>query len=127
MWQKSRETILVICVLVAACYLFGEKASAQFFAGSYGAGVGPEIHRPGGAGWTPSPIALTDHNGRVTGSYNPANGRLQGKGFAPPEMSHYRHRGGQLALYVPMDNFGTGGVVIRPQNRQQRRYQNRHW
>ncbi|MDA1168816.1 MAG: hypothetical protein O3A36_00590 [bacterium] len=125
-----RKTTLVICVLIAAVCGFTEKASAQFIAGSYGVGLSPwwgtvpNAHRSG-AGWTPSPIALTDINGRVTGSYNPVNGRLQGQGFMPPSASHYGHRNGEVALYVPMD-VRLGGVVIEPQNRRSRRH-NRRW
>ena len=107
------KTVIVALVLFAICCVFTEKASAQFFAGSYG------------AGFTPSPVALTDYSGRVTGSYNPNNGRVQGQGFVSPSASHYGYRNGTLALYVPM-NYGLGGVTFSPRNRQHRR-QNWRW
>ena len=130
MWRLLRKTTLVICALIAACCVFTEKAHAQWIAGSYGAGLSPwygtvpNAHRSG-IGFTDSPIALHDERGRVTGSINPINGRVQGQGFVPPSSSHYGRRNGQIVLYVPMD-VGLGGVTITPQNRNYRRH-NRRW
>lgn len=125
-----RKTTIVAIILFSACCVFGEKASAQFIAGSYGAGISPwwgtvpNAHGSG-AGWTPSPEALYDERGRVTGSYNPVNGRTQGRGFMSPDAAHYGYRGREVVLYVPMD-YGKGGVVVQPQNRYHRRH-NRRW
>lgn len=120
--SRFRKTTIAAFVLLLVGLVYSEKAAAQFIAGSYGAGISPHWPwRDNSKGFTPSPEALYDERGRVTGSYNPANGRIQGHGFVPQSASHYGHRNGDVVFYVPMD-VGLGGVTITPQNRQQRRY-----
>lgn len=117
-----RKTTIVALILITASCVFDERASAQWIAGSYGAGIAPLYHRPGGPGWTPSPVALYDERGKVSGSINPANGRVQGQGFVPPSAAHYGRKNGETVLYVPMNNAGLSGQVFTPRNRQNRRH-----
>lgn len=120
-----RKTTLVICVLIAALCVFGEKASAQFIAGSYGAGLSPWFGtvpnaHGSGIGFTrsPDPIYAPRQDGkgnRVIGSYNSNTGELKlEKGYFMPQVEVHGYRNGQRVVRLPMSRGA--------QNRQQRRY-----